>query len=146
MEWAPRDSDEVVNVPLPPLRVTVPSELPLSERVTTPVAAGLTETETVTGWPIPAGFGEALNVVVGGRLVTGLATPPETVPVPRVASPSLKVTVPDAVDGCKVAVRVTAEPAVDGDGEAVSVVWVWARTIVSVAAAEVLGASEASPA
>ena len=69
IEWTPRESDEVVKVPLPPLRVTVPSALPLSESVTTPVAVGLTETETVTGWPTAAGFGEAVSVVAVGRLV-----------------------------------------------------------------------------
>ena len=83
IEWAPRESDEVVNAPFPSLRVTVPSELPLSERVTTPVADGLTETETVMGWPTVAGFGEAVSVVAVARLLTCLATPAEALAATR---------------------------------------------------------------
>ena len=75
-----------------------------------------------------------------------VATPPERVPVPRVVSPSLNVIAPVAVDGATVAVSVTAEPAVEGDGDAVRVMPVWARTTVSVAAAETLAACESSPA
>jgi hypothetical protein len=46
--------------------------------------------------------------------VLNIATPPDNVPVPRDVVPSLKVTVPVAVDGVTVAVKVTRSPEVDG--------------------------------
>ena len=42
------------------------------------------------------------------------ATPPDTVPEPRVVEPSLNITVPVAVDGVTVAVNVTEFPYADG--------------------------------
>ena len=55
-----------------------------------------------------------------------VATPPPIVPVPMVVAPSLKVVVPDAVEGETVAVNVTEAAKVDGFSEDVSVVVVGA--------------------
>ena len=49
--------------------------------------------------------------------VVKVATPLFSVPVPRIVVPSLKVTVPVAVEGETVAVNVTAAPDVAGFGE-----------------------------
>ncbi len=43
-----------------------------------------------------------------------MAVPPDKVPVPRVEVPSMNVTVPVAVDGVTVAVKVAELPYVDG--------------------------------
>ena len=59
-----------------------------------------------------------------------VATPLESVPVPRVAFPSRKVTVPVAAEGEVVAVKVTFEPAAGVVFEAVSAVEeLWAVTV-----------------
>ena len=67
------------------------------------------------------------------------------VPVPSVVMPSLKVTVPVGFTPLTVAVIVTACPATDGLGVAVSVVDVVAVLTVKLAAVEVLVALFASP-
>ena len=51
-----------------------------------------------------------------------VATPPLSVPVPRVVAPSLNVTVPVALEGVTAAASVTAAPNVDGFGAEVMVV------------------------
>jgi len=79
---------------------------------------------------------------------TSLALPLPMVAVPRVVVLSLKVTVPVALKGLTVAVRVTCCPALAGFGEAERLVVVAAAavTIDSVTAAEVLEALLTSPA
>ena len=68
-----------------------------------------------------------------------------TVPVPRVVLPSLKVTVPVAVDGETVAVNVTEEPYVDGFDDDVTVTVVFTLLTVCVNTDDVLLLSFASP-
>jgi hypothetical protein len=46
--------------------------------------------------------------------VLNVAVPPDRLPVPRTVAPSLNVTVPVAVDGVTVDVKVTEVPYVDG--------------------------------
>ena len=62
-------------------------------------------------------------------LLANVATPLESVPVPSVVAPSMKVTVPVAVEGATVAVNVTEAPKVEGFKEDVSVVLVVLLTI-----------------
>ena len=64
--------------------------------------------------------------------VEKVATPPEREPVPRVVVPSLKVTVPVAVLGVTVAVKVTESPKFDGFWEEATVVEVVALFTVKV--------------
>jgi hypothetical protein len=54
--------------------------------------------------------------------VAKVATPLLRVPVPRVVAPSLNVTFPEAVEGDRVAVRVTDCPKVEGFVEELRVV------------------------
>jgi hypothetical protein len=54
--------------------------------------------------------------------VVNVATPALRVPVPRVVAESLKVTVPDAVEGDRVAVSVTDCPNAEGLTEEIRVV------------------------
>jgi len=71
------------------------------------------------------------------ELVLKVVEPALRVPVPSVAAPSLKVTVPPAADGLTVAVNVTDWPNTDGDtGEALSVVVEVAAVTVRVPVAE----------
>jgi hypothetical protein len=85
--------------------------------------------------------------------VANVATPPDSVPVPRVVVPSRKVTVPVGVPvaggtGATVAVNVTDCPKTDGLAEDVTVVvvWPWAGGVtVWVRAALVLVLKFASP-
>jgi hypothetical protein len=74
-----------------------------------------------------------------------VAFPLLIVPVPRVVLPSIKVTVPDAVDGVTVAVKVTEEPYVDGFADEASVTVVFALLTDCVSADEVLVLSLVSP-
>jgi hypothetical protein len=53
--------------------------------------------------------------------------PPDRLPVPRTVTPSLNVTVPVAVDGITVALKVTDAPKFDGLGVDVTNVCVAAR-------------------
>lgn len=62
--------------------------------------------------------------------------PPDNVPVPRTVVSSLKVTVPVAVDGVTVAVKVTLSFKVDGLSDDVTTVDVDARLTVNVPEAE----------
>src|ERR671926_342487 len=59
--------------------------------------------------------------------VVNVATPPESTALPSAVAPSVKLTVPLAVDGVTVAVNVTGWPNVDGldDDVSVVVVAVW---------------------
>jgi hypothetical protein len=66
-------------------------------------------------------------------------------PVPSVVLPSVNVTVPVAVGGVTVAVKVTEELYVDGFADGVNVVVVLARFTVCVSVAEVLALSLVSP-
>jgi hypothetical protein len=52
--------------------------------------------------------------------VVRAAVPPDRLPVPRVAPPSINVTVPVAVDGVTVAVKITELPYVDGSADDVT--------------------------
>ena len=52
--------------------------------------------------------------------VLNVALPDEMVPVPRVVVPSLKVTVPVAVEGARTAVKVTVAPIDEGFSDEVS--------------------------
>ena len=70
--------------------------------------------------------------------VTNVALPLAIVPVPRVVVPSLNVTVPVAVEGETVAVKVTEEPNVDGFAEEASVTVVFALLTVWVSTEDVL--------
>src|SRR5947209_5611955 len=76
-------------------------------------------------------------VATDSALVLRVATPPLSVPVPRVVAPSLNVTLPVGVPapgatGETVAVTVTDCPDTDGLAEDVSVVVVPCRTVNSV--------------
>jgi hypothetical protein len=77
--------------------------------------------------------------------VLNVALPLLTVPVPRVVGPSLKVTVPVAVVGDKVAVKVTEVPYVEGFADEESVVVVVALLTVCVSVLDVLVLSLVSP-
>lgn len=68
--------------------------------------------------------------------VLNFATPPDNVPVPRTVVLSLKVTVPVAVDGVTVAVKVTRSPEVDGLSDDVTPVDVDALLTINVPEAE----------
>jgi len=74
-----------------------------------------------------------------------VARPLLSVPVPSVVLPSLKVTVPVAVDGVTVAVKVTEEPYVDGFAEEVRVTVEAALLTVCVSVDDVLELSLESP-
>jgi hypothetical protein len=65
-----------------------------------------------------------------------VATPPDNVPVPRTVVSSLKVTVPVAIDGVTVAVKVTESPKFDGLSDDVTPVAVDAWLTVNVPEAE----------
>ena len=66
-------------------------------------------------------------------LMLNFATPPlDNVPVPRTVVSSLKVTVPVAVDGVTVAVKVTRSPKVDGLSDDVTPVDVDALLTINV--------------
>ena len=67
-----------------------------------------------------------------------MATPPLSVPVPRVVVPSVKVTVPVEVEGDMVAVKVTDVPNVDGFRDEANVVVELTLFTVCINAAEVL--------
>jgi hypothetical protein len=67
-----------------------------------------------------------------------VATPPLRDPVPNVVLPSLNVTVPVAIDGETVAVKVTDVPYVDGFRDEVSATVVFALFTVCVNVDEVL--------
>ena len=67
-----------------------------------------------------------------------VATPPLSVPVPRVVVPSMNVTVPVELEGNTVAVKVTDAPNVEGFNEEASVIAVPALFTVCVNADEVL--------
>ena len=58
-----------------------------------------------------------------------VAVPPESAPVPSVVPPSLKVTVPVAVFGETVAVKVTGWPNTEGLADEETVVVVFARKV-----------------
>ena len=77
--------------------------------------------------------------------IVNVATPLLSDPVPRVVAPSLKVTVPVAVDGDTVAVSVTEAPKVEGFSEEVNAVVVEAFVTACDSAEEVLATSLASP-
>jgi hypothetical protein len=65
MEWLPTASDAVKNNAVPPLRGTVPRELPLSKNCTVPVdAAGDTVAVKVTTCPDVDGFADEVSAVV----------------------------------------------------------------------------------
>jgi hypothetical protein len=74
-----------------------------------------------------------------------VAVPLLRVPVPSVVLPSLKVTVPVAVDGVTVAVKVSDAPYVDGFADEVTAVVVFALLTVWVRVDDVLALSFASP-
>ena len=71
--------------------------------------------------------------------------PPDRLPVPRTVAPSLNVTVPVAVDGVTVAVKITEAPKVDGLRLDVTTVVVAARFTVWVMGADVDAAKFALP-
>jgi hypothetical protein len=75
-----------------------------------------------------------------------VAVPLLSEPVPMVVFPSLKVTVPPAVEGATVAVKVTDAPTVDGFAEEATVVVVFAWFTVCVSVDEALPLSFESPA
>jgi hypothetical protein len=75
-----------------------------------------------------------------------VAFPLLIVPVPRVVLPSLNVTVPVAVDGVTVAVKVTEEAYVDGFADEASAIVVLTLLTVCVSTDEVLLLSLVSPA
>ena len=79
--------------------------------------------------------------------VVNVATPELTVPVPIEVVPSRKVTVPVAVEGETVAVRVTLTPVATEVGEAVNevVVAVFVEVTVMLTAVEVLAAKVVEP-
>ena len=70
MESLPAGSDEVINVAVPPLRLTVPMAVPPSSNVTVPVGmpaagdTGLTVAVKVTCCPYVEGLAEEVTVVV----------------------------------------------------------------------------------
>jgi hypothetical protein len=68
--------------------------------------------------------------------VLNVAAPPDKLLVPRVVAPSLNVTVPVAVDGVTVAVKVTGLPYADGLADAVTAVVVVERPTLKVPVAE----------
>ena len=68
--------------------------------------------------------------------VFNIATPPDNVPVPKTVVSSLKVTVPVAVVGVTVAVKVTRSPKVDGLSDDVTPVDVDALLTINVPEAE----------
>jgi hypothetical protein len=70
--------------------------------------------------------------------VLKVAAPLLIVPVPSVVVPSLKVTVPVAVEGETVAVNVTDEPYADGFADEARVIVVFALFTTWVSTAEVL--------
>jgi hypothetical protein len=70
--------------------------------------------------------------------VTNVALPLAIVTVPRVVVPSLNVTVPVAVEGETVAVKVTDEPNVEGFADEAKVTVVFALFSVWVRAEDVL--------
>jgi hypothetical protein len=74
-----------------------------------------------------------------------IAAPLLTVELPRALDPSLKVTLPVAVEGDKVAVSVTLWPYIDGLADEVSVTTEDGAFTVWVNVAEVLAASFESP-
>jgi hypothetical protein len=67
--WLPTDSDEVVKVALPELKLAVPRVEAPSRKVTVPVgvpvagATGLTVAVNVTAWPNTDGFTDEVTVV-----------------------------------------------------------------------------------
>jgi hypothetical protein len=73
MEWEPAASVEELKVAMPPLRLAVPSVVPLSEKVTEPVGVPIEEATVavkVTAFCTRTGFGEAVNPVEGAILLT----------------------------------------------------------------------------
>jgi hypothetical protein len=68
-EWLPLVNVVTARLADPPARGTVPSTVAPSLKVTLPVtvpdpgATTLTVAAKVTDWPVPEGFGEAVNVV-----------------------------------------------------------------------------------
>jgi hypothetical protein len=74
-----------------------------------------------------------------------MAFPALIAPVPNVVLPSTNVTVPVAVDGVTVAVKVTEEPYVDGFADEASATVVFALFTVCVSVDDVLVLSFASP-
>jgi ribosomal protein S5 len=77
--------------------------------------------------------------------VLNVATPPDRLPVPKTVAPSLNVTIPVAVDGNTIAVKVTVAPKADGLGLDVTTVAVEAFDTVWVIAGEVEGPKFALP-
>jgi hypothetical protein len=178
-EWAAAESEVVVNVATPLVRVPVPRAVAPSLNVTVPVAVdGDTVAVRVTLWPKVVVLADEVRTVLVAVLLTvwasvadvlvasfvsppyvavnewaaaesevvvNVATPLVRVPVPRAVAPSLNVTVPVAVDGDTVAVRVTLWPNVEVLADEVRMVlvpvlWtVWARV------EDVLAASFVSP-
>jgi hypothetical protein len=78
-------------------------------------------------------------------VVANVATPLLIVPVPSAVDPSWNVTVPVAVEGDIVAVKVTDWPKADGFSEEVRVVVVGAWLMTWLKVADVLTASLVSP-
>jgi hypothetical protein len=72
----PTESDEVVNVALPPARVAVPRVDAPSRKVTVPVGVpapgetALTVAVKVTAWPVADGFTDEVTVVKLPALLT----------------------------------------------------------------------------
>ena len=94
----------------------------------------------------PAYTAVTLCAPVVVKLWLKAATPELSVPVPKVVAPSLKVTVPVAVDGATVAVSAVLWPTAAGLTEDVSVVVLAATLIAWLNAVDVLVAYEVSPA
>ena len=78
--------------------------------------------------------------------VVSVAVPELSVPVPRLVTPSKKVTVPVAVDGATVAVKVMESPNVDGFSPDATTIVVLPGVTAWLRAVEMLPASSVSPA
>jgi hypothetical protein len=77
----PAGSSEVVNWAVPPLRVALPSAVPLLLKLTFPVAAfGVTVAVKVTGWPYTDGFLEEVSFVAVWVSTEVTVCPPARVP------------------------------------------------------------------